>query len=109
MNDPVEGAAVARINKGIPRIVEDIAQVHRITAAKDHGGVAGGVRGTKVHQINSLTIEVELHGVVIGNIWPGALGVGFLVVGNVHQIDNMVLLHHLSRILLGDQPGAIGT
>ena len=56
MNDPVEGAAVARINKGIPRIVEDIAQVHRITAAKDHGGVAGGVRGTKVHQVDTLTI-----------------------------------------------------
>ena len=64
------------------------------------------MRRSEMQQIKLLTVEMHMHGVVIGEHRPGFGRVGRLIGGGADGVDDVVPHHHVAGILLADEPGA---
>ena len=62
-----------------------------------------------MHEINPLPVEMELHGLVKGDMRPGLFRIGVLLIGCEDQVDDVILLHHFPRAGLGNAPGSLRT
>ena len=83
-NNAVDRAPVAGVNKGIARIVIDIAQMYRVVPSKDHRRIPSCVGCAKVHQINHLPVEVKLHLILKRHDRQRSWRIGLLIVRNTH-------------------------